>query len=446
VTGGADNEPLSDREVELGLDHTFQWQEDGKTQYGGGGRSVSAKTDNKGKAVFTLFPGEYQLRCTNGQGFVEKKVQIAKGQPNTFELHFDVVGKRKISGKLVGDSGAIADATVYLRQADRNGEVDTTVKSNADGTFSGEIDANQTLIYAISKDNAYVATKLFNTVKDDFVIAMAKRGSLSAQVLDPENNPVSNGIVRVFVKLQNPRYQIGFSDIPEEIIVRRIETKTNNEGKFEIESLPSQTNILVTLDSGPNTFRYREQIVLQPGEHRTSVYDYKKRTELPFESRLSRLLNDTRLTHTRALVVIHSGDDKAKEFNQKHALNFEAHTDVTWYLPIAVDAKTLTDKPDTLASFQRRAWPTPKTDSLWLMVLDDQEKEMGRIELDVSNDVAQAESVSKLERFLRDHRVPELDASVNFDLALTEAKRNDRSLWVSISQTRCQPCFTMARW
>lgn len=446
LTGGENNEPLPDRYIHFALDHTMQWREDGKTQYGGGGRFVQSKTDRDGRAFLMLFPGEYQLSCTNGQAFVEKKIQIEAGNSNNFDLHFDVVGKRKIAGRLTGDSNAIAGASVSLRQADRFGEIGTKVQSSADGTFSGEIDANQTLVYAVSSDGAYAATKLFDTVSGDFVLEMKQSASLSGQVLDSDNEPVINGEVSAIVELQNPKYQKESTNIPEEIRVKRLDLKTDADGRFYVDKLPALTKVMVTMNTGPSTFRYLELVVLQPGEKRTSVYDYKKRTELPFESRLSRLLNDNALMHTHTLVVIHSGDERSKDFTSEHALNYKDHRNVAWYLPLVLDAKTMAQKPDTLSGFQRRDWPTPAADSLWLLALDDKSNELGRVELDVTSEVSLADSVSKLERFLRDNRVAELDANAALAAALKDARQTDRSVWLSISQTRCQPCFTLARW
>ncbi len=184
---------------------------------------------------------------------------------------------------------------------------------------------------------------------------------------------------------------------------------------------------------------------MEPGEVVDKEYRSKSRTALPFESRYSQILKDTKLTNTRALIVIRGGDQATIDFTDQHAINYVEHKDVASYLPVVFDMKTLAEDPERQAAFYAKEWPTPHSDELWLVVVDDNDQVLGQALFKCTAN-AETANVLALEQFLKEYGSEQKNAETTIEMALEEAKRTDRSVWVTIGQTRCNPCFVLARW
>ncbi len=447
VTGGPSKQPLPNKEVRFATPNTFSWKQGRETRYGEGGRYWSLTTDENGRCVAKAPAGKLTISCSIGSGYIEQEIEVSKSEDCKATLHFDVTGKQKIQGQLVGDQSAIQNAKVHLTQSDASWIVEpVVVNTSTDGSFTAEIDSVQTLVYAESPDGKYMGTSLFETATGMVTVQMNKAATISGQVFDGDGNPIIAGEVRVFAKVRNPKFVRGSSNISEELFAKRVEVTTDAEGRFQVNSLPAGTRVTVLLDTGPETVRSLDDVVLEPGEIREKEYRYRTKSELPFESRFSQILRDTNLTNTHALVIIRGGSESTVDFTNQHAVNFQDHPDVGWYLPVLFDMKTLSEQPDRKAAFERRNWPTPNENEVWLLALNSEEEVLGKILIDCASDSLSTENVLKLESFLRDYRTQEQNAEEKLSRALEEAKLTDRTVWACVSQTRCNPCFVLARW
>ena len=76
------------------------------------------------------------------------------------------------------------------------------------------------------------------------------------------------------------------------------------------------------------------------------------------------------------------------------------------------------------------------------VALDAKGAELDRIELQTNDASPSPRAVNLINR----NALKKLDAIERYDAALAEAKRTRKRVWISISQTRCSPCFAFARW
>jgi hypothetical protein len=157
------------------------------------------------------------------------------------------------------------------------------------------------------------------------------------------------------------------------------------------------------------------------------------------------LVRDCRLAGIHALVVVAGGGDIPGPFIKTQLLNEEddPQPDVYSYLPKAFNGRESAEFLDRRQYFATHKWPFPEENSLFLAALNGEGRELGRLTLDLKDDQAAAKSVAG---FLKRHLPPQHDAKAEFAAALAEAKRTGRRLWVRVSQTRCNPCYSLSRW
>ncbi len=78
-----------------------------------------------------------------------------------------------------------------------------------------------------------------------------------------------------------------------------------------------------------------------------------------------------------------------------------------------------------------------------LIALDEAGEQLGAKMIDVTG---KEEAALAAATFVKSHAPPQQDAKKLFDAALAEAKKSNRRVWVTVSQTRCAPCISWSRW
>ena len=205
---------------------------------------------------------------------------------------------------------------------------------------------------------------------------------------------------------------------------------------------------------------------LQPGEV-NSLIDYRKKVFEPgtppaietirtnfdpksivppsrqLKALMANTVRDCQLAGIQALVVISGAGDNVRSFIDSTILNPELSDDIYSYLPYMINGLEAAEIRNQRRFLNRKNWPIPEANGVFLVVLDEGANELGRLTLDLTNGQDAAKDVAA---FLQKHRPLPKDAKAGYQAALQEAKRTNRKVWVRMSHSQSAPCFAFSRW
>jgi hypothetical protein len=141
------------------------------------------------------------------------------------------------------------------------------------------------------------------------------------------------------------------------------------------------------------------------------------------------------------LIVAGNGKGVFSFVNQNYT-NWDANKDIYSFMPImtSLDAKSL--EPADAAFLQERKWPLPQKGHVVAIALDDQGKELGRLDTEIKRPNAAVE----VAEFLHHNCPATEDAEAKWKVAFAEAKQSNRRVWVRLCQRTYSPCLQLARW
>ncbi|MEZ6074147.1 MAG: thioredoxin family protein [Pirellulaceae bacterium] len=457
LTAGRNHTPLAGKTTNLTTPHDFQWkEEDGETHHGSGGRLWHAVTDSEGIVHTRAYPGEFEVRSYFGSSMLEKTFEIKAEGNNEFEIHRELAGSAYVNGLLTSKdpSAVLEDAEIFIGSAESS-SLKTSVAgiAAADGKFDAQVDAARGYAYAVTTDENYSGAAKFTTSEGKIEIEMLKVGQVGGQVLDDQGIPIEGRKVYVSATIRPFEKPDDVGDNwPMSINIVRLETKTDKDGKFLFEQLPTQVGVRIILDMQHierGRVRHLDEVFLKPGESRLdNVYRPKAKKNENIEDLFSKLLRSCQCMHTHGLVLV-GGNAKAVEKLRHEALDYDEHADVLWFLPFLIDvtadgenaAANLEDKRKLL---ERRNWTLPSESELLLVAVDWEGNELGQLVL--SAELPAHSASQSIAEFLAQHRIEQQDARQKLSDALAEAKSSGRRVWACVGGTRCGPCISMANW
>jgi hypothetical protein len=110
------------------------------------------------------------------------------------------------------------------------------------------------------------------------------------------------------------------------------------------------------------------------------------------------------------------------------------------YLPLLVSSEELQAEANL---FTRLKLQPPKAGEILLDVLDGEGRQAGALLLPVRDATS---TVKQGVEFLKQHAPAKRDARKLLSAAQQEARETGRCVWIIESETRCGPCFRLARW
>jgi hypothetical protein len=123
-------------------------------------------------------------------------------------------------------------------------------------------------------------------------------------------------------------------------------------------------------------------------------------------------------------------------------MNYNANKDLSSFMQIATRIKAESLEPADVEFLKERKWLLPQEGHVVAYVFDDQGKELGQLDTNISRPEAAAEVAD----FVHRHTLATEDAEAKWNAALAEAKQSNRRVWVRLFQRNFSPCLQLARW
>ncbi len=454
VTKGRDERPIQNAYV---LFEESQTRKMGPGFYG--------KTDEHGRFVASVAAGELKLRVSEGDWNLEKTIPIVDGKPASIRLHRQVTDKQTITGRLVLPAGVgvdLSNTTVTIAGMDGESQDTTTVTSDSNGHFRAGIIAGRVSILATSPEEGFCGWAIVD-VRDTMIdIPMHPTKSYEGHVLGSDDQPLAGLTVRMTARLwdRGGKYPPGTPEFRKQFVeVFRDRTAvTDAKGHFVIPKAPQRVELTVWVTRpGQTIMEGYSQKYFEPGQTRPpEIIRIGPGKAKPLELEMAETLRDCRLAGIHALVIV-VGSAKSEQSLKESLISLhllmpeetgddetdEENEDIYSYLTIFKSGSEAAKLPDRRAYFAAHNWPFPEPGSLFLAALSGDGKELGRLNVNSSDEQAAAKNVTA---FIKMHLPEKRDAKAGFEAALAEAKRSNRRVWVRVSQTRCAPCFTFSRW
>jgi len=419
-------------------------------------RRFWGKTDEYGRCAVMVAPGRLDIRVTAGDWELKKQVEVAEGVPLQVPLHRQFAERQTIRGRLTLPEGMTADlseTSVKVTGFDGESHDTASVKADREGGFTAQIAAGRVSIMASVPDEKVFGVGIFDVGSAPVDVPLQPTVPLEGRVVDDEDRPMPGITVAMRGWLsdrqQNDTPLRGSRSRKTEIIPDR-ETATDADGRFMYPNAPQRVELSLRFtrpgETEPAAWQDRW---LEPGESRPpEVIRLPSKTPAakpprPLSVVIPETLRDCRLSGIRALVAVTGEGDGPPAFLKHHVLDGDKVKDIYAYFPRTVHGPAAAGNPASREVFAAHDWPFPKPNTLFLAALDGEGKELGRLTLDLRDDLEAAGAVAG---FLEQHRAPQVDAQAGFDAALAEAKRSSRRLWVRSGGSRCGPCFSLSRW
>lgn len=410
--------------------------------------SIQQPCNDQGVAEFTVFPGKYTLRATQGEWLQDKEIDV-EDSPFELTLKAPQFEAREVQGKLLADAGLLKSLTGKLNvkavpvidpandgvgyEEPPSNEV-VTAEVNADGSFSFEIPGDWASLFIASADGKWFATNVVQWSEKPVELKLEPAASYAGTLLDANNKPIPS--TKIFAMLQSA------SELFETSVT------TDAEGKFTFPSLPGNCAIHVRIE----TERSHLSRALEAGEKRIgAILSTKPDTPAPrppldsakaLADRVADFSRDAHFGYMPALVILEGPEPQTKKFVEEFVLDFDSNPVVFEYFPLRLGTARLSNQE--LADWvKEQLWSIPKPGQISLIVLDGKGKLTNQSLFAVSGD---AIARKELTTFLKKHALPKRNALTGLDAMLTEAKKQGKKVIVKHSGTRCAPCILLTNW
>ena len=451
VTQGIDHRPMADAFLSFEVPNNFS-----------GGRHFWGKSDALGRFVVHVAEGDLRIAASYEGWSRKRTIKVVGDAPNVVVFHRRVLEKQTIQGTLVFPDvvgGDIKPMTIRIAGIDENFQPAVTVTSDAQGRFSTEIVAEVISILATSPDNEFFGCGIVAVRKEPIELPVHPTVRYEGLVLDPEGQPLAGANVSLSAKLMDHlgEYPPGANEW-EKRSVQLFPDRTaitDDQGRFSFLKTPQQVRLsLQVRGTEESKWNASREVTITPGAAppRTIVrfqseQQIAERATASFERLLTMALPDCRLAGTRVLVMIPGRGELAVGFVGTYVINRQTRPEIYSYIPryfpVNNSSEAPSDIPGQREFFAAHDWSIPEKHSLFLAVLDQDGKEVARTTLKLGDPQAAANEVAK---FLNANQTPRRDAMADFEAALAEAKRTNRLVWASVSQTRGKQCFGLLSW
>lgn len=452
VTSGESEKPYPNLSISFRHEHGYSWQEDGKTRRGTSGPQWWATTNDDGIATTVSVPGDLKASVYTPLWRTEAEVEVAQSEnPTTIRLHREFDQKRTVIGKLAFSEecdSSLHNAEVKIASVDGDYDDQQELIVQEDGSFSFDTFASMIGFFAITKDKKAAGAIVAQNLDSSIVLRMRPTIDYQGQLLGDGDQPLARHKVWASVQLEGEvdySRQASFSTSFE---ATRIETTTDSLGIYTLTGLPSDLKIGIRASAiGDSTStRYLDEVFLQPGDNRpvavSRLGEKSGSVNTPLASRYESMLRDCSLMRFNMMVITSADDESTNKFVAKNFVNYGVNKNNSTFMQLVIAGNAASLPKDDLQFLKERGLQLPEIGRILASAIDSKGNELGRLELDISEEDAANAAVS----FVNQHAPKQLDAEAKWKAAFEEAQDSQRVVWARISQRYCGPCFKMARW
>ncbi|GAB5407036.1 MAG: hypothetical protein Aurels2KO_52670 [Aureliella sp.] len=443
LTAGPSHDPIEGVYVGMQTQHSFSWEVDFRKQNGTVSRHVRVRSDENG--VVEGFAPEGKLSVNFYTRAWNKRVEyeVRRDQENVFEFHRASAGAVTVKGQLTCAEGDVSFAEIHVGSIDGESRDSFDLKADRQGRFELETISSRLAVLAISKDGLLAATGIIDDVLQLAEFELTPTMPYQGRVVDANNQPVAGHNVAA-------KITVGITDYsklyPTSFTFPPIETKTDAIGAFEFASLPSKTEISITVDDQqlgrPRTI---DTVFLIPGESRplkiaTTVETPKPpvASKLPQE-RYDFALRDCRLFNYNLMAIVSDpSDEAASMFVRSDITNRVKIPTTSGYMHLVLDTAAVTRAPLAVS----KDWPEVPAGSVFICLYDANGSELSRRLFDVTSDQT-SEGVAE---FVKANAPAQVDALETWSEAFAEARRTNRKVWIIAGGRYCGKCFHLGHW
>jgi hypothetical protein len=446
----------------------YKWTDShGDTQQMNGGVVTRRTTDAKGMASFGVGRGQYQLEFWWDDSRSSQTVNITSHQPVsiTFQqpasttAYRSQFASRDVAGRMTErNKPRPPTPTTTLRAFSLGaGLHPAKVKMLPDGRFTVAAETAHVHIFGTDPKMGLNAFRYLAPAEStsDVALDFVPSAIYGGEVVDEKGKPVVGCSVRLVPEEPDGRYSMAFDFVLAEM-------KVDARGRFKFEQAPANVPLRALImglpkkvapngwlvgdfkfQLSPGEVRGGELIEVDLGRSRSAAPTSKIAPKKSAADRLTRLIRDARLSGTRVLVVA-KGDSSAALHNVWGKLLDEGELkELLRYLPLLVSSEELQAEADL---FTRLKLQPPKAGEILLDVLDGEGRQAGTLLLPVRDASSAVNTVKQGVEFLKQHASARRDAHKLLSAAQEEARETGRRVWIIEGETRCGPCFRLARW
>jgi beta-lactamase regulating signal transducer with metallopeptidase domain len=412
-------------------------------------REQSPTTGADGTATFGISLGRYDLSFYSGDWSDERKITAMSDAPITITVHRPWRGNRQIVGQLMlGRTPRASTPTTTLHV-----EPQCESKLLPDGRFTVSTGFKDIYVLAADRKDHLAAVRHIgpNDPTADVDLTFHAPARYSGQVVDANGRPLAGYRVRLVADMRNMYADYRWEKLRDQILE---ETTSDQEGRYKFDQAPAGVGLFVCAvapsgDSSPPWSSINHTLLLKSGEsydndrlqredssaRESSAYQPRRKSAA---NRLSDRIRDARLAQLPVLVSVAGDSTQAVQTTVRTLFDFEGFREVLHFLPVNVPAEEV--EPELVTRLKLRP---PKAKEILLAVVDGSGRTVDARYL-AAQDAARA--LEQGAEFVKKHVPAPRDAHKLLADAQQQARQTGRRVWIIEGETRCAPCFTLARW
>ena len=308
-----DKTPLAGAQVDLRSPYSqIIWHNGGGLGFNGG-RKLRRTTDQSGVVEAVVAPGKLEVRTSLGDWRSGKTVTVIPRKLNKFTIDKTTVPV-KFTGQLkTWDASEIDFQTCEILVGGLTSREHLTLAADEDGMFNFEMEAKRFDILVYSADRALSGSATIEAPKQPLEIELYPTHNYTGQILYSTGEPIADHSVRA-----------SFYDTSEgatrlRVTHKLIDSKTDADGNFTFENLPSKTKINIstrqhTARRNTTYLNLEEKLVFQPEDlprppKVTTFSPQDKRHLNEIAPKYKRLRSDCQLAGYHLLVTVSDMSD-----------------------------------------------------------------------------------------------------------------------------------------
>ena len=277
------------------------------------GRKLRRTTDQSGVIEAVVAPGKLELRASLGDWRSGKTVTVIPRKLNKFTIDKTTVPV-KFTGQLkTWDASEIDFQSCEILVGGLTSREHLTLAADEDGMFNFEIEAKRFDILVYSADRALSGSATLEAPKQPLEIELYPTHNYTGQVLYSTGEPIADHSVRAWF------YDSSEGATRLRVTHKMIDSKTDADGNFTFENLPSKTKINIstrqhTARRNTTYLNLEEKLVFQPEDlprppKVTTFSPQDKRHLNEIAPKYKRLRSDCQLAGYHLLVTVSDMSD-----------------------------------------------------------------------------------------------------------------------------------------
>ncbi len=155
-----------------------------------------SQSDKNGRYRFRVGPGAYELRMLDQNSMA---IQV-ENEDLEFDAHVDRLPRGPLAGVVVDGAGNRVSALIVGESIGAFGHAGFTVQCKPDGTFETEKWNDKLRVIAVSAEKRLFGTREIEADATETEIVLAPAASLECRVVDADDKPLANCVMRVYRK------------------------------------------------------------------------------------------------------------------------------------------------------------------------------------------------------------------------------------------------------